>query len=132
MIPPFPPNGVKATGAPSPSDRLLIQALAKLHRTALGIAVGALAGFVIFAATVFLLVKGGRHVGPTLGLLSQYFIGYTVTWKGNLVGLLYGLVFGFIAGWLIAFLRNFFVSVYLHAVKLKANLSSASDFMDHP
>lgn len=120
------------TGACDHADRLVIQALAKLHPTALGVAVGSLAGGSIFAATAFLLVKGGDRAGLTLGLLGQYFVGYRVTWVGGVVGLLYGFVFGFVFGWLVAFLRNLFVSIYAHAVKFKVGLSSASEFMDHP
>ena len=113
------------------SDKLIIQGLAKLHKMALGIALGALFGGALFAATVFLLIKGGPHVGPNLGLLSQYFIGYSVSWAGSFVGLFYGFIFGFILGWLIALLRNLFISIYLHTIKLRTNISSASDFMDH-
>ncbi len=114
----------------SSAEKLVVQSFAKLHKMALGIAVGVLTGLVIWAATAILLVKGGSPVGPTLGLLSQYFIGYSVSWQGTLVGLLYGFVFGFIVGWLVAFLRNLFIAVYLHAVKLRANLSTVGDFLD--
>ncbi len=114
----------------SSAEKLVVQSFAKLHRTALGIAVGVLTGLVIWAATAILLVKGGSSVGPTLALLSQYFIGYSVSWPGSLVGLLYGFAFGFIVGWLMAFLRNVFISAYLQVVKLKERFSHLADLFD--
>ncbi len=68
-----------ASSGASSADELLIQALAKLDKVALGIAVGILFGFSVFAATLILVIKGGNQVGPNLGLLSQYFIGYGLT-----------------------------------------------------
>jgi hypothetical protein len=113
------------------SDELLIQAFAKLDKVALGLAVGLIAGLALFFATVFLLLKGGNVIGPNLALLSQYFGGYTVTWKGSVIGLAYGFVFGFVLGWCTAFLRNLFVAIYIYTVKLKANLMSINEFIGH-
>jgi hypothetical protein len=112
---------------PTAVEELIVQSFARLHKAALGIAVGVLTGFVIFAATVILLIKGGPDVGPNLALLGQYFIGYSVTWTGSLIGLLYGFVFGFIGGWLIAFLRNILISAYLQIAKLKTRFSHLAD-----
>ncbi len=132
MEPSFNPSEAASHGASSASDELLIQALAKLDKAALGIAVGLLFGFSVFAATVILVIKGGDQVGPNLGLLSQYFIGYSVSLQGSVIGLIYGFTSGFIIGWLVAFLRNLFVSVYLYAARLKAGMSSVNDFLDNP
>lgn len=112
-------------------DELLIQAFAKLDKVALGLAAGIIGGLGLFLATVFLLIKGGNPVGPNLALLGQYFIGYTVTWKGSLIGLAYGSVCGFILGWSTAFLRNLFVAIYIYTVKLKSNLLTINDFLGH-
>src|SRR5882762_9747317 len=112
-------------------DELLIQAFAKLDKVALGLAAGIMGGLGLFLATVFLLIKGGNPVGPNLALLGQYFIGYTVTWKGSLIGLAYGSVCGFILGWSTAFLRNLFVAIYIYTVKLKSNLLTINDFLGH-
>ncbi len=132
MEPSFTPSHAASLDASSASDELLIQALAKLDKAALGIAVGLLFGFSVFAATVILVIKGGDQVGPNLGLLSQYFIGYSVSLQGSVIGLIYGFTSGFIIGWLVAFLRNLFVSVYLYAARLKAGMSSVNDFLDNP
>lgn len=111
------------------SDELLIKAFAKLDKTALGVAVGTVFGLGIFGVTIFLIEKGGEPIGPNLGLIGQYFVGYTVTLKGSLIGLAYGFVSGFFLGWFTAFLRNLFVAVFLHTVKLKAVISSLNDFV---
>jgi len=112
---------------PTSTDELLIQSFAKLQSAAFGIALGVLTGLVIFAATVILLIKGGSPVGPHLGLWGQYFIGYSVTWLGSLVGLCYGFAVGFIVGWLLASLRNGLISVYLQVIKFKQRFSHLAD-----
>lgn len=114
------------------ADRLIIQSLAKLDKTALGIAMGVVFGGVIFFATNVLVWKGGETVGPNLALLSQYFIGFEVSPTGSLIGAVYGFFTGFVLGWLIAFLRNSVFTLYLHVLKLKSNLSAANDFIDNP
>jgi tetrahydromethanopterin S-methyltransferase subunit G len=115
-----------------PTEKLIVQSLAKLDGFALGISLGTLFGLVIFFATNILIIKGGDIVGPNLVLLNQYFIGYEITFTGSLIGLVYGFVSGFILGWLIAFLRNFVVAVYLHILKLKGSMSAVNDYIDNP
>lgn len=114
------------------ADELIVKSLAKLNSVALGIAVGTLFALIIFIATNVLIFKGGDVIGPNLSLLSQYFIGYKVTFVGSLIGLLYGFVSGFILGWLIAFLRNAVITLYLLSLKLKNGASAVNDFIDHP
>lgn len=122
----------KTISPSSISDELIIQSLARLDQTALGVAVGALFGLVIFLATNFLILKGGDEIGPNLALLGQYFIGYKVTFAGSFIGLIYGLVCGFILGWLIAFLRNLIISIYIYIIKLKRNMAAFNEFIDNP
>ena len=111
---------------------LLLRAFAELDSIALGIATGTLCGGTVLAATVALVLKGGEPVGPFLGLLGQYFVGYTVTAAGSIVGLLYGLGAGFALGWLIASLRNLCVKVYLYVVRLRSQLESVHDVLGPP
>lgn len=113
------------------ADELLIQTIARIDRSALGIAIGTLFGLGIFFVTNFLIFKGGDVIGPTLARLNQFFIGYSVTFIGSFVGLGYGFVSGFILGWLIAFLRNFVITIYLHIAKFKGRMVAASDYIDH-
>jgi len=83
-------------------DEALARAVLRLNGNVLGIACGVLCGLGLFGATIFLVLKGGEEVGPHLRLLSQYLIGYRVSFAGSLIGLAYGLVLGFVAGWLVA------------------------------
>jgi hypothetical protein len=116
----------------SPADQMIIQSLAKLDGVALGTAMGVLFGLIIFLATNFLLYKGGDVIGPNLSLLSQFFHGYEVSFRGSLVGLFYGMIRGFASGWLLAFARNFVLAVYVHLLKLKGSVSAVNDYIDNP
>ena len=69
---------------------------------------GTVLGFCVFAATNFLVLKGGERVGPHLSLLSQFFIGYRVSFVGSLIGALYGFVLGYVLGHLNAWIYNRF------------------------
>lgn len=126
------------TNTPLPSDdasvseKLIVEAFARLDRVALGIAFGTTFGLLLFAATLVLLVKGGDPLGPHLELLSQFLIGYEVSALGSLIGLGYGTLIGFVLGWIVAFLHNLFVTLYLYLVKFKADISSATDVIDFP
>src|SRR5215813_6686141 len=111
----------------SVSDQLLIQTFARLDPTALGIAFGATCGLAIFLATNFLILKGGENIGQNLQLLGQYFLGYSVTLTGSVIGFAYGLIVGFVLGWSIAFTRNLFMSAYLHIIRVRTSMSSVQD-----
>jgi hypothetical protein len=110
----------------------VILAFARLDRIALGVAVGSVAGGIVFLATLYLLAKGGPHPGRYLSLLNQYFIGFSVTPGGAFVGLLYGFLTGFLVGWFVAFLRNLLLSAYLSFVRFDSNLASASEVFEDP
>jgi hypothetical protein len=92
-------------------DELLARAVLRLNSNILGLVIGILAGFSIFVATNWLVIKGGEQVGPHLSLLGQYFIGYRVSFVGSLIGTIYGFVVGYIAGRLIGAVYNFVVDV---------------------
>lgn len=85
-------------------ERLVLIELMRLDGVILGLALGLVCGIGIFLATNILLLKGG--VGVHLALLGHFFIGYTVTFGGSLIGFLYGLLFGFMVGYVIASLYN--------------------------
>lgn len=87
-------------------EELIKHAVLRLNGVILGIVLGIVAGLIIFIATNWLVVKGGENVGAHLNLLSQFFIGYSVTFTGSLIGLGYGFISGFIAGFLIAWIYN--------------------------
>lgn len=114
------------------AETLILQSLARLDGTALGVSIGLLFGFAVFAATNFLIFRGGEVIGPNLALLGQFFIGYEVSFTGSLIGMVYGTIAGFVLGWLIAFLRNFVVGIYVHVLKLKSSLFAVNDYIDNP
>jgi len=87
-------------------ERELSRAVARIQAGLLAAGFGVVCGAGLFLMTVWLLIKGGEHVGSHLQLLSNYFVGYSVTWSGSVIGLLYGVVVGGITGWAIAIIYN--------------------------
>jgi hypothetical protein len=71
-----------------------------------GLALAVLAGFGLFLATAILVVRGGPDPGPHLGLLGEYFPGYTVSWLGAFIGFAYGWVVGYAMGFFVGTLYN--------------------------
>lgn len=92
-----------------PLEKIVMTRLTRLNAVVSGLVTGVIFGLVIFVATNWLLLKGGEPIGPHLALLGQFFLGYTVSFWGSVIGLLYGFVTGFIAGYVVAFLYNFFL-----------------------
>jgi hypothetical protein len=99
------------TVAPPAEDALLLQAVRRLNGTILGLVLGLVCGGLLFAATLWLVAKGGPVVGPHLALLGQFFPGYRVTLGGSVLGFLYGFATGFVAGWVIGAVYNAVVAV---------------------
>ena len=87
-------------------EELLARSVLRLNANVIGVVLGLLLGLIIFAATNILLIKGGEVVGPHLGLLGQFFIGYSVSFVGSLIGFAYGMLCGYIAGFLIGWIYN--------------------------
>jgi hypothetical protein len=87
------------------TDRLLKEVV-RLNSLTMGIAFGVLGGWVLFIATLWLVVKGGAEVGPHLGMLVNYFPGYRVTFLGSFIGFAYGFLTGFLGGFLVSWLYN--------------------------
>ncbi len=97
-------------------DRLVKAAFARLDVVALGCALGVVLGLTLWLATVFLLLKGappGVHVGPHLGLLSNFLPLYSVSWSGSVVGGLEVFAIGFVVGALLAVAWNMAHYVWL-------------------
>ena len=80
--------------------------VAQIRVGVLALVCALIGGAGLFTMTAWLLVKGGPRVGQHLGLLAQYFPGYSVTWAGSLLGFLYGAVVGGVAGWIIGAVYN--------------------------
>ena len=79
----------------------------KLNPRALAITAGIFWGVVVMLATwwVMLFDTGGQ----TIRLLQNFYIGYSVSIVGSLLGLVWGFVDGLICGYIFASLYNLFV-----------------------
>ena len=77
-----------------------------LNAKMLGLSLGLLFGIGMFIATNWLVLKGGKVIGPHLQLLSQYFIGYKVSFFGSFIGFAYGFAVGTLSGSLIGWIYN--------------------------
>ena len=82
----------------------------RLGAVAQGISLGVVLALGVFLATNWLVLKGGDTVGPHLSLLSQYFIGYRVTFVGSLIGAGYAFICGFLFGFIVAKVYNLIAS----------------------
>ena len=80
--------------------------LLRLNARAWGIAVGLLLGLGLFVATIFLVIKGGPHVGAHLGLIGMLLPGYRVSVGGAFIGFGYLFVLGYGIGRIIGGVYN--------------------------
>ncbi len=112
-------------------EAALTRIFPKLDRVAFGLSLGTAAGFLVFVATLWLVLKGGNVVGPTLELLNQYFPGYRVTAWGSLLGLAYGFFAGFLAGWGFAVLRNAVVLFYMAIIRRRAEFQHLRRLLEY-
>src|SRR5271166_6421608 len=87
-----------------PAELPLLRAFAPLHRTAMGVACGVVGGGLLAIASLVLVLRGKDML--SLGLLGQFFPGYSVSWSGVFIGLLWGFGVGFLLGYGFAFTRN--------------------------
>jgi hypothetical protein len=112
-----------------PESRLLL-AFAPAHKRALGIAVGTATGLTVLLLTFLSLLVDPKGQG-NLGLLGEFFFGYTVSWTGAFIGGAWAFFVGFVAGWFTAFARNVGIAIWLFTVRTRAELKATRDFLDH-
>lgn len=79
-------------------ERFLAKTFARMDKLAFAVATGTVSGLILFLATIWLIIKGGNTIGPHLRLLSQYFIGYRVSFLGSFIGFAYGFAVGTLGG----------------------------------
>jgi len=98
----------------SVDEEKLFQGVLRLNAKIWGLVCGILIGLAVFVATNWIVIKGGHIdavtgeyvVGPHLQLLSQFFIGYRVSFLGSIIGFLYGFAIGTMGGALIVLIYN--------------------------
>ena len=105
-------------------EEIIVTRLLRLDAVIQGAVSGIVAGLGVFLATNWLVVRGGHVgadgeivVGPHLLLLSQFFIGYTVSFVGSLIGFAYAALCGFVVGYCVASMYNWFVILREHKFK---------------
>ncbi len=99
-------------------EEMFFTGIFRLNATVLGIVLGLLFGSILFIATNWLVFIGRgtttSHgeviVGPHLDLLSQFFIGYRVSFLGSFIGFAYGFFLGSVSGSAISWIYNMFVN----------------------
>jgi hypothetical protein len=101
-----------------------------VHKRALGVAVGCVAGLGFAAVTVFHLLLD-PDPAPPIALLAQFFYGYEVSWRGALVGCGWGFFTGFVAGWFVGFVHNLVTAIRVFVFRTKGELAQTKDFLDH-
>ena len=99
-------------------EQIVLTRVMRLDANLNGIICGIMLGVGLFIATNWLVLKGGPVadngeviIGPHLSLLSEFFIGYRVTFLGSFIGFGYGLLFGYVTGFLISYLYNVVASM---------------------
>jgi hypothetical protein len=97
---------VTSADARSRETELIETAIVRLRSRVMATVFAMVGGTGLFLATAWLLLRGGPSVGLHLGLLSNYFPGYSVTWPGSLIGFGYGALLGGVAGWSVAWIYN--------------------------
>ncbi len=85
---------------------LIQTAIVRLRSRVMAMVFGMLGGTGLFVATIWLVARQGHDVGRHLGLLINYFPGYTVTWSGAFLGFFYGALLGAGIGWSVAWVYN--------------------------
>ena len=95
------------------NEEKLLRGVLRLNAKILGLVLGIVMGLTLFIGTNWLLIKGGHMtpngkyvVGPHLQLLSQFFIGYKVSFLGSIIGFFYGFALGTLCGSVIGWIYN--------------------------
>jgi hypothetical protein len=94
-------------------DEKLFSGVVILNSKIMGLSFGIILGLIIFIATNWLVIKGGHVtesgeyvIGPHMQLLGQFFIGYSVSFLGSIIGFFYGFAIGTICGAVIGWIYN--------------------------
>lgn len=124
------PDATTKRDTPPELEAQIVRAFAPLDKRALGIAFGIAAALVVAVLTVLSLLADPGQQFP-LALLGQFFFGYTVSWVGVLVGSAWAFATGFVWGWFLAFARNLMLSLWLLTVRVRADMVSSRDVLDH-
>lgn len=85
----------------------------KLHVRSFGLACGILIGLALFLVTWWIILTKGLSRETTI--VGQFYVGYSISPLGSLVGLVWGFVEGWLGGMFFAWLYNRFAGRFLAA-----------------
>lgn len=128
-------NAQRSSDGTIPSQEARIEPVLRLvfapvHKAAFGIALGTAGALVMSYLTLMVLLTQRAHDFP-LGLLGEYFYGYTVSWPGLCIGAAWGFAVAFVFGWFMAFSRNVVLAATAFLIQTRAEVNEARDFLDH-
>jgi hypothetical protein len=125
-------SSVKELDGLDDSSNVLAPAFAPVDKIALGVACGVVCALGVFLVTVLeIIAHRGRPIQSSLALWGQFFWGYSVSWKGAVIGLFWAGITGFLTGWILALVRNFSLACYLLVIKSEAEAEAYRDFLEH-
>lgn len=124
------PDASNRRVTPLELETTIARAFAPLNKRALGIALGVALASVIVVLTIMSLMLDSERKFP-LDLLGQFFFGYRVSVAGVAIGAVWGFVTGFCWGWFLAFARNLILSLWLLYVRVRADMATSRDVLDH-
>jgi hypothetical protein len=124
------PDASTVRATPRDLEVTIERAFAPLDKRALGIAIGVAVAMVMLVLTVLSLLVDPSRAFP-LDLMGQFFFGYTVSPAGVAIGAMWGFVTGFCWGWFLAFARNLMLSLWLLSVRVRADMATSRDVLDH-
>ncbi|MCC6316235.1 MAG: hypothetical protein IT361_00995 [Gemmatimonadaceae bacterium] len=124
----------REVGVRHTTEELMLPALqlafARLHKAAFGVATGVAGALLMGSITAMCLLVPRAQTFP-LGLLSEYFAGYAVSWRGLVIGMAWGFLVAFVAGWFVAFCRNLALAVSAFMIRTRAEIEQTRNFLDH-
>lgn len=112
-------------------EEAFARVFAKLDPVAFGLAVGCVAGLILFLATLVFVIRGEVAAVTYAELLNQYLPGYSATFLGSFIGLVYASALGFVGGWTFAYLRNLAVFVSAVVIHRDIELHLLWDLLDY-
>lgn len=125
-----PGDRITVTPDEQPVISAMLFAFAPLHKRAFGVATGVAGGLFMAALTLAGMFMPGARAFP-LGLLGQYFQGYSVSWPGVFIGAGWGFLVAFVGGWFAAFCRNLALAITAFVIRTRAEMESTREFLDH-
>ena len=78
----------------------------RFSKGALAISLGIVWGLCVLLATWWVVILDSNNYHFYMSKLDTFYLGYTVSWVGGIIGFIWGFVDGCIAGFLIAWIYN--------------------------